>query len=297
MSFVEKQILAVAVYLIMSVTTAIANVAIIALIYRKRQLRLVRFYVIANFSVADVLTSLGGCVNVIVALAGYKVLQAEEGAIDGNKILLSMVLRTMVSSLLTAALLAIGRYIAVKYSLRYESIITKNKVFTTLEIIWAASVIIAGVTLIDTSSYFDYNVHVFITLTTLRIFVGVLLISISKYTTAVVNRHVNAINKRRQYFGVEKEKKDKLERVKDTLKDSLKFYIATILIMAILNVIGITETVLSINYIEIKMLLITLLQFVELIVISLAQREIRLHLKHAFIMCFKSNTNPNVNNV
>ena len=99
-----------------------------------------------------------------------------------------------------------------------------------------------------------------------------------------------------QYFGIEKEKKDRLERVKDTLKDSFKFYIVTILIMVILTVIGILETVLSKNYIEIKMLLVALLQFVELTVISLTQREIRLHFKHVFNTCCKSNTNPDINN-
>lgn len=67
--------------------------------------------------------------------------------------------------------------------------------------------------------------------------------------------------------------------------------------MVILTVIGTIETILSKNYIEIKMLLVTLLQLVELIVISLTQREIRLHLKHGFTMCGKSNTYPNVNNV
>ena len=202
----------------------------------------------------------------------------------------------MVNSLLTTALLAIDRYIAVKFSLRYESIMTKNKLFVTLGIIWAVSMAITGVAFINTPNYFDYKVHMFIILTTLRIFVGTLLISISKYASAVANRHLNTINKRRQYFGIEKEKKDRLERVKDTLKDSFKFYIVTILIMVILTVIGILETVLSKNYIEIKMLLVALLQFVELTVISLTQREIRLHLKHVFNTCCKSNTNPDINN-
>ena len=296
MSIVEKRILAVAIYLTTSATAAIANVAIIVLICRKRQLRCVRFYIIANFSLADFLTSFSGCINVIVALAGYEALHAKEGAAEGNKILLSIALCTMVNSLFTTALLAIDRYVAVKYSLRYESIMTENRLFVTLGIIWAASLVIPGVAFINTSNYFDYKVHVFIILTTLRIFVGALLISISKYTSAVANRHLNAIKKRRQYFGVEKEKKDRLERVKDTLKDSFKLYFATILIMVILTVIGITETILSKNYIEIKMLLVTVLQFVELIVISLTQREIRLHLKHVFITCFKSNANPDLNN-
>ena len=296
MSIVEKRLLAVAIYLITSVTATIANVAIIVLICRKRQLRCVRFYIIANFSVADILTSFSGCINVIVALASYEALHAKEGAAEGSKILLNIALCTMVNSLLTTALLAIDRYIAVKFSLRYESIMTKNKLFVTLGIIWAVSMAITGVAFINTPNYFDYKVHMFIILTTLRIFVGTLLISISKYASAVANRHLNTINKRRQYFGIEKEKKDRLERVKDTLKDSFKFYIVTILIMVILTVIGILETVLSKNYIEIKMLLVALLQFVELTVISLTQREIRLHLKHVFTTCCKSNTNPDINN-
>ena len=296
MSIVEKRLLAVVIYLIASVTAAIANIAIIVLICRKRQLRCVRFYIIANFSVADILTSFSGCINVIVALASYEALHAKEGAAEGSKILLSIALCTMVNSLLTTALLAIDRYIAVKFSLRYESIMTKNKLFVTLGIIWAVSVAIAGVAFINTPNFFDYKVHMFIILTTLRIFVGTLLINISKYASAVATRHLNTINKRRQYFGIEKEKKDRLERVKGTLKDSFKLYVVTIFIMVILTVIGILEIVLSKNYSEIKILLAALRQFVELTVILLTQREIRLHLKHLFTTCCKSNTNPDINN-
>ena len=296
MSIVEKRLLAVAIYLITSVTATIANVAIIVLICRKRQLRCVRFYIIANFSVADILTSFSGCINVIVALAAYEALHAKEVAAEGNKILLSITLCTMVNSLLTTALLAIDRYIAVKFSLRYESIMTKNKLFVTLGIIWAVSVAIAGVAFINTPNFFDYKVHMFIILTTLRIFVGTLLINISKYASAVATRHLNTINKRRQYFGIEKEKKDRLERVKGTLKDSFKLYVVTIFIMVILTVIGILEIVLSKNYSEIKILLAALRQFVELTVILLTQREIRLDLKHLFTTCCKSNTNPDINN-
>ena len=72
--------------------------------------------------------------------------------------------------------------------------------------------------MINSPNYFDYNVHVFVTLKT--IFVEVLFIRKSKYTTVAVNRHLNANGKRMKYFGVQK--KDRLERVNATLKCSFR---------------------------------------------------------------------------
>ena len=90
-----------------------------------------------------------------------------------------------------------------------------------------------------------------------------------------------------EHFGVQKEKKDRLEKVKGPLEDSFKLYIATIFVMVILTVIRIIKIILSKNYIETKMLLVILLQFKDLIAISVTQREKWLHL-----MCHKMNTNP-----
>lgn len=99
--------------------------------------------------------------------------------------------------------------------------------------------------MINTSNCFDNNFHVFVTLKILLIFAGTLFIRESKYTTVVLQRHLNANNKRAEYFGVEKERRDRLERVKGTLKDFFKLSIATILIMVILTMTGIIKTVLS----------------------------------------------------
>ena len=133
-------------------------------------------------------------------------LQAKEDSIQVNRISTSVTWPAMINSLLTTALLAIDRYIAVKYSLRCESIMTKTKLFVALGITWAVSVVIAGIQLINTSNYIDYNVRVFITLTALHIFVGTLLISISKYANLVRNRHLNAI-KKRNILELQKKKK------------------------------------------------------------------------------------------
>lgn len=133
-------------------------------------------------------------------------LQAKEDSIQVNRISTSVTWPAMINSLLTTALLAIDRYIAVKYSLRYESIMTKTKLFVALGITWPVSVVIAGIQLINTSNYIDYNVRVFITLTALHIFVGTLLISISKYANLVRNRHLNAI-KKRNILELQKKKK------------------------------------------------------------------------------------------
>lgn len=72
-----------------------------------------------------VLTSFTSSINVTLTFADTERLPVEEGSII--KILASLTLFSMINSLLTTSLLAIGRYIAVKYSLRYKSLMTKIK--------------------------------------------------------------------------------------------------------------------------------------------------------------------------
>ena len=61
--------------------------------------------------------------------------------------------------------------------------------------------------MINTPNYFGYNVYVFVTLKALLIFVEVLFIRKSKYTTVAVNRYLNANDKRMEYFGVQKKER------------------------------------------------------------------------------------------
>ena len=272
-----------------------ANLAIIKLICCKKGLQQVRFYIVINLCVTNTVFLLNVFIGIVSNLFDDSVFTENNGNLLGV-IIRSVAMCTHVTSLLTTAFLAIDRYIAVKHCLRYQSILTTKRMTFIVVVMWLVAVLLTGIQWINVSQPFDFRRNNFKTVTCLRIVISVLLLSVSKITTATRKMHMGKIEAKQKYFGVEKEKLDTLKLLKNSLKDSFKLYIATIVVMVILTVIGTIETIFSKNYIKIKMLLVTLLQLVELIVISLTQREIRLHLKHGFIMCGKSNTNPNVNN-
>lgn len=69
-----------------------------------------------------------------------------------NLIMRSLAIITHVSSLLTIAILAIDRFISVKYCLRYQLILTTRRIIT-------------GVQWVNLSQSFDFRRNSFITLT------------------------------------------------------------------------------------------------------------------------------------
>ena len=80
---------------------------------------------------------------------------------------------------------------------------------------------------------------------------------------------MEAIVKRKNYLGVEQEKLDKLKRLKSSLKDSFKFYIANV------SLIGVMELISSNFHLDIKLVVTLLSQLTDIMVISLSYREIR----------------------
>ena len=86
---------------------------------------------------------------------------------------------------------------------------------------------------------------------------------------------MEAIVKMKNYLGVEQEKLDKLKRLKSSLKDSFKFYIANVAVMSILSLIGVMELISSNFHLDIKLVVTLLSQLTDIMVISLSYREIR----------------------
>ena len=90
---------------------------------------------------------------------------------------------------------------------------------------------------------------------------------------------MEAIVKRKNYFGVEQEKLDKLKRLKSSLKDSFKFYIVNVAVMSILSLIGVMELISSNFHLDIKLVVTLLPQLTDIMVISLSYRKIREQIK------------------
>ena len=67
---------------------------------------------------------------------------------------------------------------AVRYSLRYETILTKMKVFLFLFCIWIVSIIPAGIQWVNVNTFSDYHLHLLITLSSLSFTTSDLVLSV-----------------------------------------------------------------------------------------------------------------------
>ena len=263
----------------------VPNAIIFALIIRKRQLRQVRFYIIANLTICDSTSLL--LISVIVL---KDVIYATHG-ITGNFNLWAMtvLLCTYLNSLTTTGFLAIERYTAVKYGIRYHEILTMKKAIVILVLLWVLSVIISLLPSISVSTLFDYFRNRFITLATLRIIVGTSLILASNHTNKIRKRHIAEILKRKRNFGVEREKLDLLQHTKTSLKDAFKLYVATIIVMVLDLTVGIFELTVTQLFPEIHAFIFILTHVVDIVVLALTQRDIRRELKRICFICCQQN--------
>lgn len=242
----------------------------------------VRFFIIANLTVADIFILLISCTSLIKGFHEGKEIEFSLNSVGVN------IARTIgyiiyFDSIITTALLAIDRYIAVKYVFRYGLILTKRRIYFILGISWLLSGALASVLWVDVYVYNDLHRNVTITLIGLRLIVSFVLLGVSKYTDVIRRKHIKRISKRRHYFGVQKEKIDRLKNLKSSIKDSFKFYIATVVLMSVLSLFSIIELILLELHFDIKLVVMLLSQITDVLVVSLTYREVSAQLK--YIIC------------
>ena len=285
----EKRAILLVLFLIGSVVPLIANVAIFSMVVRKRQLHRVRFCIIGNLSLADIITLFISCFATVISLKDDVKFEENLNSLSGI-IFNTIGYGATMNSIFSTALLAIDRYIAVKYTLKYQTILTEKKIILLLVFLWIISLIIPGITSIIASNHDEYQHISAIIFINLRLVVSASLLGLSKYTHLVRKRHMKNIRKRRIYFGVEKEQFDRLKNIKNSLKDSFRFYIGTVVIMVAFIAIGITELISCEFHFVVKLLFVVLSQVTDFLIVLLAHREIREQLRR-LIMQFHFRNN------
>ena len=269
-------------FLILSIIPICTNVGVVALVIKKRQLQRVRFYIIANLSMVDSLTLLLLCLGAIKGL--HEDINFDENVESPVNVTARIIATSAyINSLFTTAFLSFDRYIAVRWSLRHETILTKVRVTLVLCFIWIVSILLSGIQWINVKTYADYHLHIFITSSFLKVTTSTFILSASKYTNAVRKQHMTNIRKRLNYFGVAKEKFDRLKYLKSSLKDSFKLFISTVIIINLQTILGIIELFQSKYLFDIKLYVAFLMTITDLIVLSLTQTEIKYDLKRAFL--------------
>ena len=193
-----------------------------------------------------------------------------------NIVIISLILRKR------QFFLAVDRYIAVRYSLRYQMILTKKKTCFVLAAVWLFSFSISGMTWIKVSGYYKHKRNILITLAVFRVTTSAPLFTLSKYTNTIRKKHINSIEKRTKYFGVTKEKLDILKALKKSLEDSFKLYIATVFVLIAATIASVTNMLLSKNRYGFQVIMILLLQMIDVIVLAISQSDIRKALQRLF---------------
>lgn len=277
----NKELIATAsIFLSGSCITIFANIVIILLILRKRQLWHIRFYIIASLAVADIITLLM-LIIMVFKIIFHVSAESVENQIRTFFVIPKVIgLASHISSLLTLAFLAFDRYIAVQHILSYQKILTKKRMIIIMVTIWLFSLSISGMNWINVSIYFEYHRNLFITLTVFRVVTSVLLLTLSKHTNIMRKKHMNQIKRKKEYFGVAKEKLDILKTLKRSLEESFKLYIATVVVLVASTIAGIVQMVVSDYFFEIDIIMMLLLHIVDVIVLALSQGDIRKTLKY-----------------
>lgn len=288
-----KKIFLPVVGLVLWFIILIANILIVLLILQKRQLWRVRFYIIANLAIADIIGLGFFIVGDISTLIDRRLFFP---VTMNTFFVLSRILfvASNVNSALTTAFLATDRYIAVQYSLRYQLILTTNKTILVLIVAWVLSFTLSGINWINTSTYADLRQKMFATFTAIRVFVSVMLLTQSKYTNIIRKRHMREILRRHENFGAAKEKLDVLSALKKSLGESFKLYIATVLIMIAATVTGIADILQfpNNNLLKVHRFIMVFLYAIDIIVLVLSQGDIRKALTGVFFKLCQNRVKP-----
>ena len=156
---------------------------------------------------------------------------------------------------------------------------------TAISFCWIFSIVTTSLLWINETSGDTYADCSLVYITSMRVMLGLTLLSVSIYTNTVRKRHMKSIMKRRSYFAVSKEKLDMLKRFKKIMKDIIKFNIATIIMPAAQINIEFFQSYSVIKERQvgtIQMVAIILLALSNFIAIVQTQKEIRRQLRETF---------------
>ena len=141
------------------------------------------------------------------------------------------------SSLLSTLGISLDRYVSIKYSLRYHSIVTQKKIILFLGFSWMVSTVFAAVTIlldaITVKSKCYYILHHL-----QQFFISLLLIFCAAYIRHIRNSHEKQITLRKNQFGVQAEQLNILKRLQRSVVDVMRLNCTTALIIVLGVILG-----------------------------------------------------------
>ena len=141
------------------------------------------------------------------------------------------------SSILSTVLMSVDRYIAIKHFLRYREIVTIKKLVISIIASWSFSIVINLLFLIIPKIFGNNLLYFQICrdITTYGIILGscIVLVYLSIKMLLVRWKHVKALMKVKSRFGVEKERLDMLQKLKQNMEDIFRLNLFTVIIVVL----------------------------------------------------------------
>ncbi|XP_068709160.1 alpha-1A adrenergic receptor-like [Montipora foliosa] len=135
--------LALVIPLMIVAVLSVATNSLVCIVFAMyRQLRLIRHYFVINLAVADILIA-----AILIPLFVAAQLTDDNILLSHCQLVLDIACGT--ASILCLAAISLERYVAVKYSLRYHSIVTQRKAVFCMVFIWAYSFVVSCASLLS----------------------------------------------------------------------------------------------------------------------------------------------------
>lgn len=256
-----------------SISVIIIDLILLIVLIKNRQ-RHPGYYIIANLSLADIMT--------MVTIYPIIIFLTENNWLSEESIVFKFIMTfshcTYLTSLLAVLFLSIDRFVAVKYCLRYHAIVNEKFILLGIFCCWIFPLPTISILWINAVSIHEYVNRALAFITTIRIILGSDLLAVSIYTNIVRKKHIASILKTDNHFGVLKEKLDILKHLKSNLKQIFKFNVVTIVMLSIQISIEIVCSYTSLepkNAARLQIPLVVLLKLSNSVAIMLTQKEIR----------------------
>ena len=225
------------------------HIANIFTILKNRHLHNISYYILVNLSISDVLTLVTTTLRVLLSYG-----------ID-NEYFYPILFVFYYSSILSTVLMSLDRYIAIKHCIRYRQIVTIKRFVISIITSWIFSIVLNLIFFIvpkilrQNLWYFQIGREV----TRCVIMFGscIILVFLSIQMLHIRRTHVKALVKEKRRFGVEKERLDTLQKLKQSIKDIFRLNVVTAFLVVLSNIAEIFHTYNLINGADSMLIILT----------------------------------------
>ena len=200
----------------------------ILLIIKKKKLHKINYYLILNLTIADLTLAVFGFVNILIF--DYE-----------NVDLYLAVTAGYYQSIITTVQISIDRYIAIKFCLRYTSIVTNKRLISLIAVSWFLSAILAFLPMFEAPKYINNIKYKRLSSDIIRysliVLSSVVMIAQAVYTVSIRKKHVKKIKRTESQFGNVSGERDIIRKLRQSMKDVMNLNMLTLLFVVSSNTV------------------------------------------------------------